>query len=446
MTAASSTGSQPAPQRRIGELLIDAGLITEGQLHAALDKQTEDGGKIVELLIALKHLTPDQFVAFLAKQPGVASIDLKQYDISSDLIELVPREFVFKHELIPIDRLGKLLTIGMVCPLDRKTIAELEEVTKLRVKPLLCSASDVRSAIEQHYPAKPAEGGGTIEGVAASMRLGRIATLIREVDTLPALPETVSRVREAANDPDKSAKDVANILVMDPPIMAKVLGVANSAAYGFAQRVDDINHAVALLGLRETFSIVMSAAVINMFDKSKVLNYKRFWLNAMYCAAASRFVVKASGRKNISGLFSAGLLHDVGIAALAEVAPEQYAKVDQSLTGVALVEEEEDKIGLCHTEAGFALAEHWDLPSEIAASIRFHHKVELAEDHQEIAAIVGLADAMACALGSDPSESEGHFKGLEPALELLGIDAENGEAMLSEFLQQKADAIGDVLE
>ena len=442
----SNTATNPVPQRRIGELLIEAGLITEGQLSQALSKQSEEGGKIVELLIALKHLTPDQFVAFLAKQPGVASIDLKQYDISNDLLDLVPREFVMQHELIPIDRLGKLLTIGMVCPLDKKTIAELEEVTKLRVKPLLCSASDVRSAIEQHYPKVEAEGGGTLDGVAASMRLGRVATLIREVDTLPALPETVARVREAANDQDKSAKDIANILVMDPPIMAKVLGVANSAAYGFAQRVDDINHAVALLGLRETFSIVLSAAVINLFDKSKVLNYKRFWLNAMYCAGASRFVVKASGRKNVTGLFSACLLHDVGIAALAEVSPEQYAKVDQSLTGVALVEEEEDKIGLSHTEAGFALAEHWDLPSEIAAAIRFHHKVELAEEHQEIAAIVGISDAMACALGSDPSESEGHFVGLEPAMKLLGIDGENGEAMLSEFLQQKAAALGDVLE
>jgi HD-like signal output (HDOD) protein len=446
MTAAGSAASNPAPQRRIGELLIEAGLITEGQLNQALDKQNDDGGKIVELLIALNHLTPDQFVAFLAKQPGVASIDLKQYDISNDLIDLVPREFVIKHELIPIDRLGKLLTIGMVCPLDRKTIDELEKVTQLRVKPLLCSASDVRSAIEQHYADEPSEGGGTMDGVAASMRLGRIASLIREVDTLPALPETVERVREAANDPDKSAKDVANILVMDPPIMAKVLGVANSAAYGFSQRVDDINHAVALLGLRETFSIVMSAAVINLFDKSKVLNYKRFWLNAMYCAAASRFVVKASGRKGAPGLFSAGLLHDVGIAALAEVSPEQYSKIDQSLTGMALVEDEEDKIGLCHNEAGFALAEHWELPADIAAAIRFHHKVELAEDHQEIAAIVGLADAMACAVGTDPSESAGHFDGLEPAMEVLGIDAENGEAMLSEFLDQKAAALGDSLE
>lgn len=445
MTAAGSA-AHATPHRRIGELLIEAGLITEGQLREALTKQSESGGKIVELLIALKHLTPDQFVAFLAKQPGVASIDLKQYDISNDLIDLVSREFAVKHEIIPIDRLGKLLTVGMACPLDRAVIAELEGATKLRIKPLLCSASDVRTAIEQHYPKGGDGAGGTLEGVAASMRLNRVAGMIRQVDTLPALPETVARVREAANDPDKSARDIANILVMDPPIMAKVLGVANSAAYGFSQRVDDINHAVALLGLRETFSIVLSAAVINLFDKSKVLNYKRFWLNALYCAAASRFVLKASGRKNVAGLFSAGLLHDIGIAALAEVSPDLYAKVDQSVRGLALVEEEEDKIGLSHTEAGFALAEHWDLPPEIAAAIRFHHKVELAEEHQEITAIVALSDAMACALGSDPSESQGHFNGLEKVMELLGIDAENGEAMLSEFLQQKADALGDVLE
>jgi HD-like signal output (HDOD) protein len=437
----------PASHRRIGELLIEAGLISEGQLNEALQKQDQDGGKIVELLIALNHLTPDQFVKFLARQPGVASIDIKQYDIAKDLLKLIPREFVVRHEVIPIDRLGKLLTVGMVCPLDRKTIAELEDATQLRIKPLLCSAPDIRSAIKQYYGDEPAqEGGGTLEGVAASMRLGRVAGLIRQVDTLPALPETVSRVREASNDPDKSARDIANILVMDPPIMAKVLGVSNSAAYGFAQRVEDINHAVALLGLRETFSIVLSAAVINLFEKSKVLNYKKFWLNAMYCAAATRFVLKASGRQKVVGVFSAGLLHDIGIAALAEVAPDQYAKVDPTLKGIKLVEDEEDKLGISHTEAGYALAEHWGLPNEIATAIRFHHKPELAEENQESAAIVALADAMACAIGTDPSEARGHFEGLDTALQVLRIDPENAEAMIGEFLRQKADALGDSLD
>ena len=131
---------------RIGDMLIEAGLITAKQRNEALAVQSKQGGKTVEILLSLGHLTTHDFVEFLAKQPGVASIDLANYEISADLIELVPKDFAIKHEVFPIDRMGKLLTLGMVCPLDTKTIEKLEELTGLRVKPLLCSADDLRAS------------------------------------------------------------------------------------------------------------------------------------------------------------------------------------------------------------------------------------------------------------------------------------------------------------
>lgn len=132
-------------------MLLDAGVIDELQLDEAVRRQKHTGGKMVDTLIYLGHMDSKQFVEFLARQPGVPSISLKHCHISDEILGLIPVEYVIKHEVFPIDRMGKLLTVGMVCPLDQKAIGELEEVTGLKVKPLLCSNREVGEAIARYY-------------------------------------------------------------------------------------------------------------------------------------------------------------------------------------------------------------------------------------------------------------------------------------------------------
>lgn len=138
-------------RKRIGELLIEAGVISPRQLQDALARQERQGGKTVDTLIELGYMNEREFIRFLSAQPGTPSISLKNYAISDDVIALVPKEFAVKHEVFPIDKMGKLLTVGMVCPLDRQAIEELETLTGLRVKPILCTQQEVRQAILRYY-------------------------------------------------------------------------------------------------------------------------------------------------------------------------------------------------------------------------------------------------------------------------------------------------------
>lgn len=438
-------------KRRIGELLVDSGLIQKEQLQEGLALQAAKGGKIVETLISLGYLNAEAFVSFLARQPGVASIDLSKYEIPRELIGLIPREMAVKHEIFPIDRLGRLLTVGMVCPLDSATVKDIEERTGLRVKPLLCAPNDIRAAIDRYYGPEYGDMPDAevvepnVAGLNSSIKLANVAAMIRQIDSLPALPETVRRVQEATLDPLSSVRDVADIIVLDPPIAAKVLSVANSAAYGFPQRVDDVALAVSLLGLRETYSIVLSVAVVNIFEKSKALDYRAFWVASMCCAAATRIVVKASGRKRQVGAFSGGLLHDIGRLVLAEVVPDTYARIDQSLGGESLVAAEEELIGLSHMEAGHLLAAHWGLPIEIAEPIRFHHRPDLAVDAKDNVAIVSIATQLSETMGQTVEDNRELLIRLEEPLRMLGLDMEAAEAMLAEYLALRDDCLRDSL-
>lgn len=434
---------------KIGQLLVEAGLVDQRAIEHALSVQRDQGGgRLVNVLVSLGYLTPAQFLEFMTTHTGIAQTDLARFEIGRDLVSLVPRELASKHEVVPIDRMGDVLIAGMACPLDAAAVQEIESVTGMKLKPVLCSAQDVRKAIERYYPpddAIPALTAASIAGLESSMRLYQVARLIRRIKSLPALPETVARVREAMSDPKSSIRDVAEVITLDPPIAAKLLSVANSAAYGFPQRVDDIGLAVSLLGLRETYSMVLSCSVLNAFRKRGAFDYRVFWVESMCCAAASRIVAKASGNRDLFGVFAAGLLHDLGRVALAEVIPDVYCPIDQYLPPSGLLAEEEKTLGLTHPEAGYELATHWQLPAEIAEPIRFHHRPDLATAARANVAITSLATVLVRAVGTRVEDNAAIFAGHEHALSVLHLDTEVAEAMLDEFLRRRETSFGDVL-
>ena len=125
------------------------------------------------------------------------------------------------------------------------------------------------------------------------------------------------------------------------------------------------------------------------------------------------------------------------------MAPEKCKRIDNSCTGDLLLEAEQSLIGLTHVEAGYELALHWALPNEIAQAIRFHHQPELATEAQEHVAIVALADVMVQASGTQLEDNPDIFAPHMDTLAILGLDLENAEAMLEEYLTRHEAAVQD---
>ena len=144
----SSAGTPPPTHKTgIGELLVRDGLISPEHVDEALSYQKENGGKLAEVLINLGYLDLDTFSGFLARQPGIPSIDLSNCRVRPEVCSLVPRDFALAHEVFPIDKMGSLLTVGMACPLDSRTLSELESLTGLRVSARLCKTQDISKSV-----------------------------------------------------------------------------------------------------------------------------------------------------------------------------------------------------------------------------------------------------------------------------------------------------------
>lgn len=414
---------EEVPEKRIGELLCAAELITEEQLIRALEFQQTSSERIVNILMSMGALNAEEFLDFLVGEDSYPKIDLKQFEIDPDVIALIPKEIAESHEVVPVDRIDSVLTLAMVCPLDIETIDMLEDETGLEVRPFICSSTDLHACLERYYSEIPSEP--TLTNLEGSLKLTTAVTMLRHIDSLPALPGTVQKVREMLLSESGTAVDVGEVISRDPAIAAKMLKVANSVAYGFMQRVDTVELAVSLLGLLETYSVVVTSAVVDMFSKSKEFDYVDFWMESMVCAKLGKAIAQASHVSG-AGIVTAGLLHDIGRIALVHIVPEHYSKVNQGLLGNELIQAEETHLGLTHTEAGYQLALHWDFPESLAECIRFHHTPEFAsKEHRKSVAIIHIADTVSRAHRFQSQDRLPDLTACSDSLKLLGISAED---------------------
>ncbi len=125
---------------RLGELLLDSGTITQEQLDQAIAEQRTEGGFIGQILVRHGYVSQEQVASCLVKQCKIPHLSLLDYDIGQDVLSLVPEEVCRQYKLLPIDKLGRILTVAMVDPLDLEALEAVRaHCSDLRIKPILCN-------------------------------------------------------------------------------------------------------------------------------------------------------------------------------------------------------------------------------------------------------------------------------------------------------------------
>lgn len=136
----SSLDTPPPTGQSLSQVLVSAGQITPEQLQRALEKQKATGKFIGEILIEDRVIEEDTLISFLAKHCKIPHLSLLDYLIDPEIVKLVPKEICLKYRLLPIDKLGRNLTVAMVNPLDTEALQQVREACpELRIKPILCA-------------------------------------------------------------------------------------------------------------------------------------------------------------------------------------------------------------------------------------------------------------------------------------------------------------------
>lgn len=222
------------------------------------------------------------------------------------------------------------------------------------------------------------------------------ADLVKAIESLPPLPAIALRVMQVAQDPKSSAADLALVVSADPGLSARVLRIANSAAYRRAREVTSVQEALVVLGFVQARNVAVSSAITAAYPEQRervLFRIDDFWRHSLAVAMkASEFA--AQGRRlDVPTTFTAGILHNIGRLAMFYSEPDG---IDECVrvaleTGRPLEEIERECLGYSHAELGGLLAMKWRLPSEIRDAITRNHR---EDQRPSVTGLVAEADEL----------------------------------------------------
>jgi type IV pilus assembly protein PilB len=136
---------------QIGELLVKENLLTADQLRQARDDARTKGSRLGAQITQLGYLDENDLTDFVAKQYGVPSIDLEEFEIDAAVIRLIPEEVATKHTVIPVNRAGSTLILATSDPSNIFALDDIKFLTGYNIQAVVAAEDAIRRAIDKYY-------------------------------------------------------------------------------------------------------------------------------------------------------------------------------------------------------------------------------------------------------------------------------------------------------
>lgn len=180
-------------RKRIGDLLVDAGVITPDQLQQALTQQQEMKKRLGDVLISEGYISQQQFIEVLEFQLGIPHVQLFRQKIEPKVISLIPQKLATLYGVLPLRVDGGKLILAMADPLDYFAIDEIRIATGMRVDPVIASKEELARAINRHYGLQE-----TIEQISQTLQSKEIDyDLPRQDDDSPVVKTVNQMITQA---------------------------------------------------------------------------------------------------------------------------------------------------------------------------------------------------------------------------------------------------------
>jgi putative nucleotidyltransferase with HDIG domain len=227
----------------------------------------------------------------------------------------------------------------------------------------------------------------------------RIRERVQQIQTMPAIPAVFLPLLNLLSDPakDVAVDEVVRLVSYDNSIAAQCMRVASSPLFGLAHSPTSIKAAVINLGLRRVETILLTCCLGQAFPvKNWALDPVVFWRHSMGCALVCRKFSEKIGAIDAEKAYMAGLLHDIGFMVNCLVFAKEFASaLETALQQETSLDTAELAImGFTHCDTGRALAEKWNLSSDLVEVIAHHHAVEQSKSAQPLVALVHLSDLL----------------------------------------------------
>ncbi|MES2308230.1 MAG: HDOD domain-containing protein [Verrucomicrobiota bacterium] len=217
--------------------------------------------------------------------------------------------------------------------------------------------------------------------------------------SIPGFPIAVARVQTLISKGNVDFKEVADVILLDPSLAAKITSLANSVVYGGGD-IARLDLAIQRIGLAQLKGVIIICGAATALKDFKVnANWGHFWLHSILVARMTEKVYGCFAR--VTGdEYIAGLMHDTGKLFLQKVFPAEYREVLELVKNNRLSSEQAEftVFGFSHADVSAELCQRWGMPGSVTTAVKFHHDPsfpDLSSKESCLATCLNVADSLA---------------------------------------------------
>ena len=279
---------------------------------------------------------------------------------------------------------------------------------------------------------------------ANAIDIGSVGTKPWALKSLPPFPAVALQLLSLLDDEEVSMKKVSDLLRIDPALSAEILRVSNSALYWLSRRIDNISHAIVVLGTDVVKRLALTVA-LGRFSQSFLHNQslRVCWDHSVACGLVAEELASMMNLPR-GRAYTAGLLHDVGRLALLACYPVEYGNLFDVARehGFNELECERHLFDVDHCAAGEWLAHSWNLPAEFVGAIAQHHEAEATDG--SLLSLVKASSDIADALGYNVMQITSEDTIADIVADLPIPDKEEAVKKLGDFRDHIQATVGSV--
>lgn len=226
---------------------------------------------------------------------------------------------------------------------------------------------------------------------------------IQKLKKIPTLSYTAEKILNLTSKESTHLDELLDIIEKDPPIMSKILGIANIIYFGMYKPITSVKDALLKIGFKTLRNVALSVAIFSIFKTSpeREQSYKRLFGHSIATGSICQFISEKYAKNLLEDAYTVGVLHDLGLFVLHYCFYDHFNKVEKEvLKGIPLYEAEKNIVGSEHTEIGKWIADFWGLPEIVSDCIFYHHESPFkSEKYSQTVALVHLANFISEQLG-----------------------------------------------
>lgn len=265
----------------------------------------------------------------------------------------------------------------------------------------------------------------------------KLREALKNLQGLPVMPMIAQKLLTLNTDTDAGERQLLRLVEQDPQILARTIALANSPMLGASsKKINSVKEAAMLLGIKKIKSVAtcISITALNAKITSGKLKLQDLWLHNLGVAFTMLAISRAMPRElrpEEDQIILAGMLHDIGFLALANLDPVRSDALHAALAAspeTPALEIEKSMLDICHDELGAELARHWKLPDDIVSILRYHHTPDAAPGHL-LARMIYIAEKIVPSLGMAEFVSSAI---IDTDWEALGIHPDDTEQIIAQ--------------